>query len=184
MAGVRRSFFSVELCFSLENSFGLHREAQRILARTPDTVSPAAKWANHRQLADLMLGAVSDARRGCWEYMDDDSDDVMWNDWLLPLTDRARQPKGVDEGPWFTLTLMLQAHAGSPTDRVLRLACAAAGDQLWTRGTFTAMLQSIPAVSFGSVVKDSLYLMPRDSTQGFTDAELNTERMKYLRVLG
>lgn len=184
MAGIRRSFFSVELCFSLENSFALHREAQRVLGRTPDTVSPAAKWANHRAIADLMLAAIPDARRGCWEYMDDDSDDVMWDDWLLPLTDRSRQPKGVDEGPWFTLTLMIQAQSGSPTDRILKRACDTAGTDLWTKGTFAAMLQTIPAISFGSVVKDSLYLMPRDTTQGFTDAELNSERLKYLRVLG
>ncbi len=37
MAGIPRSFFSVELCFSLTNSFALHREAQRVLAPTCPT---------------------------------------------------------------------------------------------------------------------------------------------------
>jgi hypothetical protein len=184
MPGVARSFFSVELCFSLTNSFGLHREAQRVLGRTPDTVSPAAKWANHRQIADLMLSTIADARRGCWEYMDDDGDDAMWDDWLLPLKDRSRQPKGEDEGPLFTITLMIQAKRFAQTDRILKGAFDDAGDNLWTKGTFAAMLQAIPAISFGSVVKDALYLMPRDTSKGFTDAELNSERMKYLRVLG
>ena len=184
MAGVSRSFFSVELCFSLTDSFALHREAQRVLKRTPDTVLPSAKWANHRQVADLMLAAIKDARRGCWEYMDDDSDDAMWNDWLLPLTDRSRQPKGDEEGPWFTITLMMQAKRNAQTDRILKSAFDAAGDNLWTKGTFATMLQAIPAISFASVVKDSLYLMPRDTNKGFTDAELKLERMQYLRVLG
>lgn len=181
---VARSFFSVELCFSLTNSYSLHREAQRVLARTPETVSPAAKWANHRQIADLMLNAIPDAQRGCWEYMDDDGDDAMWNDWLLPMSDRSRQPKGDEEGPWFTITLMMQAKSGAQTDRILKGAFVGAGDRLWTKGTFATLLQAIPAISFGSVVKDALYLMPRDTTRGFTDAELNSERMKYLRVLG
>lgn len=184
MAGIPRSFFSVELCFSLTNSFTLHREAQRVLGRTPDTVLPSAKWANHRQIADLMLSAIPDASRGCWEYMDDDGDDAMWNDWLLPLTDRSRQPKGEQGGPWFTITLMIQARQHVHTDRLLKSAFAGAGNALWTKGTFAAMLQTIPAISFGSVVKDALYLMPRDTNMGFTDAELNSERMKYLRVLG
>ncbi len=145
---------------------------------------PSAKWANHRQIADLMLNAIPDAARGCWEYMDDDSDDVMWDDWLLPLTDRSRQPKGEQEGPWFTITLMIQAQSHVHTDRILKNAFAGAGDALWTKGTFATMLQAIPAISFGSVVKDALYLMPRATDMGFTDAELNSERMKYLRPLG
>ncbi len=178
-----RSFFSVELCFSLENSYVLHQEAQRVLKRTPETVSPAGKWANHRQVADLMLQAIQDARRGCWEYMDDDADDAMWNDWLLPLTDRSRQPQGNKEGPWFTITLMLQARRFTQTDKILKGAFSGVGDALWTRGTFAEMLQAIPAISFGAVIKDALYLMPRDAVHGFTDEELNSERMKYLRPL-
>lgn len=179
-----RSFFSVELCFSLNNSYALHKESQRVLARTPESVSPSAKWANHRQIADLMLAAIPDAQRGCWEYMDDDGDDAMWNDWLLPMSDRSRQPKGEDEGPWFTITLMMQAKRQAQTDRILKSAFESAGSNLWTKGTFATMLQAIPAISFGSVVKDALYLMPRDTNKGFTDQELNSERMKYLRVLG
>jgi len=184
MSGVPRSFFSVELCFNFAESKRVHDEVRRVLARTSDEVSPAAKWTNHRAVADVLLGCIDQAARGCWEYMDDDSGDVMWDDWLLPLTDRSRQPKGDEAGGWFTMTMMMQARRGTPTDRVLASAFSGVGDELWTRGTFAQMLQTIPAVSFSNVVRDALYLMPRDSTCGFTDAELATERMKYLRVLG
>jgi hypothetical protein len=80
--------------------------------------------------------------------------------------------------------MMLQARRGTPTDRVLASTFAGVGDELWTRETFSQMLQTIPAVSFANVVRDALYLMPRDTNRGFTDEELATERMKYLRVLG
>jgi len=184
MAGVPRSFFSVELCFPFARAHAVHDEVRRILGRTGDDAPPGAKWANHRAVADVLLQNIGEAARGCWEYMDDDSGDTMWDDWLLPLKDRSRQPAGDAAGGWFTMTMMLQARRHSPTDRVLSKAFAAAGDQLWTRGTFGAMLQAIPAIAFSSVVRDALYLMPRDTNRGFTDAELELERMKYLRVLG
>lgn len=181
---VPRSFFSVELCFSFAQSKRVHDEVRRVLARTSDEVTPGAKWANHRAVADVLLSCIDQAARGCWEYMDDDSADVMWNDWLLPLTDRSKQPRGDEAGGWFTMTMMMQAHRNTPTDRVIASAFQGVGDELWTRGTFAQMLQAIPAVSFSNVVRDALYLMPRDSTCGFTDDELEQERMKYLRVLG
>jgi hypothetical protein len=184
MVGVPRSFFSVELCFAFERAHAVHDEVRRILARTGDAVSAGAKWANHRAVADVLLQNIDAASRGCWEYMDDDSSDTMWDDWLLPLTDRSRQPRGETSGGWFTMTMMLQAQRRSPSDRVLSDAFATAGDALWTRGTFASMLQSIPAIAFSSVVRDALYLMPRDSNRGFTDEELTLDRMKYLRVLG
>ncbi|HEY1101262.1 MAG TPA: hypothetical protein VGF99_20155 [Myxococcota bacterium] len=178
-----RSFFSVELCFSFTDANAVHDEARRILNRTNDHVAPGAKWANHRAMADVLLQNIDKASRGCWEYMDDDSDDVMWKDWLLPMTDRSRQPQSTG-GEWFTVTMMAQAKKGSPSDDVLAHAFRGVGDELWTRGTFASMLKSIPAISFGSIVKDALYVMPRDSKHGFNDDELQLERMKYLRVLG
>ncbi len=184
MAGVPRSFFSVELCFSFARSMRVHDEVRRVLARTADDVPPGAKWANHRAVADVLLASIEDASRGCWEYFDDDSADVMWNDWLLPMNDRSRQPKGETAGGWFTMTMMLQAKRYSPTDQALARAFRGAGDALWTKGTFATMLQAIPSISFANVVRDALYLMPRDTTKGFTDEELDLERMKYLRVLG
>jgi hypothetical protein len=184
MSGVARSFFSVELCFSFTQAHAVHDQVRRVLARSGYDVPPGAKWANHRAVADVLLRNIDKASRGCWEYMDDDSADRMWNDWLLPLEDRTRQPAGQTPGGWFTMTLMLQAQRRSPTDRVLASAYAAAGDAPWTRGTFAAMLQAIPGISFASVVRDALYLMPRDTRCGFTDEELELERMRYLRVLG
>ncbi len=184
MAGVARSFFSVELCFSFVTANAVHDEARRILNRTNDNVTVGAKWSNHRAMADVLLANIEKATRGCWEYMDDDSDDAMWNDWLLPMTDRSKQPQGTSPGEWFTVTMMAQAKKGSPSDQVLMHAFGAVGDALWTRGTFASMLKSIPAISFSSIVKDALYVMPRDSTIGFSDEELKLERMKYLRVLG
>jgi hypothetical protein len=183
MAGVARSFFSVELCFPFSTANAVHDEARRILARTTNDVPAGKKWANHRAMSDVLLANIEYATRGCWEYMDDDSDDVMWNDWLLPMTDRSRQPQGSSAGDWFTVTMMAQAKKNSPSDEVLRHAFQMTGDQLWTRGTFAAMLKSIPAISFSSIVKDALYVMPRDSVHGFTDDELKLERMRYLRVL-
>ena len=184
MAGVARSFFSVELCFPFATANAVHDEARRILNRTTDHVPVGGKWANHRAMADVLLQNIDAATRGCWEYMDDDSEDVMWNDWLLPMSDRGKQPKGNAEGGFFTVTMMAQAKKGSPSDEVLSRAFNMAGSELWTRGTFASMLKSIPAISFASIVKDALYVMPRDSVNGFTDEELTLERMKYLRILG
>lgn len=180
---VGRSFFSVELCFSFSAAAPVHRQVQRILSRTLDDVPVREKWANHRAIADILLAHVNTAVRGCWEYMDDDGDDRMWNDWLLPMKDRTRQPMGQYDGGYFTVTLMMQCKRGSPTDRTAQTAFRAAGSDLWTRDTFATMLQAIPGISFAGVVKDALYLMPRDNNVGFTDDELRLPRMTYLRVL-
>jgi hypothetical protein len=183
MSSVARSFFSVELCFSFTHGQRIHDEVRRVLARTGDDVSPATKWANHRAVADVLLAGIDHASRGCWEYMDDDSSDVMWDDWLLPLNDRSRQPRGEEAGGWFTMTMMFQARRRTQTDRVFATAFENVGDQLWRRETFAEMLHTIPAISFANVVRDALYLMPRDTNCGFTDDELASERMKYLRLL-
>ncbi len=184
MSELPRSFFSVELCFSFTQAMRVHDEVRRVLDRTADEAPPSLKWSNHRAIADVLLSSIDSASRGCWEYMDDDTSDVMWDDWLLPMTDRSRQPVGREAGGWFTMTMMMQAKKGTATDQVLARAFSGAGSALWTRGTFATMLQAIPAVSFSNVVRDALYLMPRDTNCGFTDEELETERMRYLRVLG
>jgi hypothetical protein len=184
MAHPPRSFFSVELCFPFTTAAALHTEVRKLLQEAPAEAHADLKWRNHRQIADLLLQHISSAVRGCWEYMDDDGEDRMWDDWLLPLTDRTRQPAGHEAGGYFTVTMMMQCCQGTRSDRVARTAFKAAGDQLWTSGTFASMLESIPAISFGGVIKDALYLMPRDHNAGFTDDELKLERMKYLRLLG
>jgi hypothetical protein len=181
---VSRSFFSVELCFSFTNAPALHSKLQAIIQRSGDKLHAQEKWRNHRDVADLLLAHIDTAERGCWEYMDDDSDDAMWDDWLLPMNDASRQPQGTEAGGHFTITMMMQCRKGTSTDATAARAFRTVGDQLWTRGTFAAMLQTIPGISFGGVVRDALYLMPRDNTAGFTDDELATARMQYLRPLG
>jgi hypothetical protein len=179
-----RSFFSVELCFSFTHATALHGKLRTIIDRLGPQVHAQEKWQSHRDVADLLLANIQHANFGCWEYMDDDSDNNMWNDWLLPMTDRSRQPTGDEPGGWFTITMMMQCRKGTSTDATAARAFRTVGDQLWNRGSFAAMLQTIPGISFGGVVCDALYLMPRDTTYGFTDNELTSARMQYLRPLG
>jgi len=179
-----RSFFSVEVCFSFSRSAALHDRLARLVKGAPESQDPEHKWRLHRRVADALIAGLPEAERGCWEYVDDDGEDAMWTDWLAPLSDESRRPSGEEAGGYFTFTMMMQAKRHSPTDRVLARAFRASEGALWNRGTFAGLLQTLPALSFDSVVRDALYLMPRDGNRGFTEGELQTERMKYLRVLG
>ena len=136
MAGVARSFFSVELCFPFARAHCVHDEVRRILARTGDEVPSAGKWSNHRAVADVLLANIDEAARGCWEYMDDDSSDTMWDDWLLPLTDRSRQPRGESAGGWFTMTMMLPGSMNMPrtsNTRLMTTMTPQAGSGNWVK---------------------------------------------------
>jgi hypothetical protein len=79
---------------------------------------------------------------------------------------------------------MFQVKSKTSSDRVLSSAFRMSQGALWTRSTFATMLQTLPGISFDAIVKDALYVMPRDTNVGFTERELGQERMKYLRTLG
>jgi hypothetical protein len=181
---VARSFFSTEILFSFTRSAALHGRFRDLVQTAPGALFPEQKWRLHRRAANLMLEGLAEAERGCWEYMDDDGSDEMWNEWESPLHDPSRRPGGREPGGFFTFTMMFQTKSGTLSDRSLASACRLGEGQLWSRGTFATMLQTLPALGFDSVVKDALYLMPRDATAGFTERELAADRMKYLRVLG
>jgi hypothetical protein len=178
-----RSFFCVELCFSFVDRAALHSELRTLIQVAPRVAAPDEKWRLHRRAVDLLSREVQHAERGCWEYMDDDSDSTMWNDWMRPLRERDRRPKGDEPGGWFTFGMMFQLKRHSATDHVIAALYRSIGDTTWTRNTFAHMLQAIPRISFGSVARDTMYLMPRDDNKGWTDAELGLEHMKYLRVI-
>ncbi len=179
------SFFSVELCFPIGEARACHQELQAVLGKGLSQTTPRGKWLLWKSAAAIMEKHLQHATLGCWEYFDDDSADRMYDDWLEPLTNPQRRPQPTqDEARYFTFTLMMQMQRNSQTDFVLRAACAAKEPHLWARETFARILQELPKASFGVVVRDCVYMMPRDAdSYGFTNEDLRSEKMTYLRPI-
>jgi hypothetical protein len=182
---VSGSFFSLELCFPVSEARACHDELRAVLAKGLDQTTPRGKWLLWKSSMDVMQRYLPQAVLGCWEYFDDASADRMYEDWLEPMTNPQRRPQATsDDTRYFTFTLMMQVQSSSTTDYVLKTACSASEPNLWTRATFAKILDAVRKISFGVVVRDCVYMMPRDiDGYGFTHADLRGEKMTYLRPI-
>lgn len=184
------SFFSVELMFPFEAHAELHLRLKNHLLIGPLKAAPQEKWRHTVDASALLLQHLATAERGCWEYFNDATAESMYDDWMGPMTDESRQPGHAAEddpngtGPrWFTFTILFRMVRGSSTDLALMEACKVPKSSLWRRATFRRILAALQKVSFASVSRDAMYLMPRDGEYAWTPQDLERDNMNYLRSL-
>lgn len=181
------SFFSIELLFPFAKNEALHTRLRDHLRAGPLSATPQEKWRHTVEASGMLGDALSSARRGCWEYFDNEEAASMYDDWMRPMVDESRQPGPASEdgdGPrYFTFTILFRMVKGSATDVALRTACNKPEGMLWRRSTFRGILRTLGQVSFASVSRDAMYLMPRDDSYGWTDVDLKRDFMGYLRAI-
>jgi hypothetical protein len=189
---MRHSVFTVEVCARLDLMPQLLDQLRPIVQTAPERVTRAEAWQRHSTAADLLLGAMDVAERGCWEYFDEEKTAMqMFDDWCRPVLDGAvprQEPSGIptyrDAGPRYVLfTVVYLLARDSPSDLEVRRACNVVQSELWKKHTFRRLLQAVRSLSFASVKADCLYMTPRDHEWGLTQSDLAARTYDYLRVL-
>ena len=190
---MRHSVFTVEVCARLDLMPQLLDQLRPIVQTAPDRVTRTEAWQRHATAAEVLLGAMDVAERGCWEYFDEEATAMqMFDDWCRPVLDAAvprQEPSGIptyrDAGPRYVLfTVVYLLARDSPSDLEVRRACNVVQSELWKKHTFRRLLQAVRALSFASVKADCLYMVPRDHEWGLTQSDLAATTYDYLRPLG
>lgn len=189
---ILHSIVAIELCLRLEPASEPRRRLHELVASHPEQTTPGAKWELIRDVVGTLNQSLDLAQRGCWDFFDDDEraqrDFKMWSDGMITREGVRAEPNQRDayrggESLYMTFTIALLLRQGSAGERTLAARCDIPESQLWSRGTFRHVLQSLTSLSFASVRADVLYLIPGQESFGLTEADLALPKFHYLRPI-
>lgn len=187
---MRHSIFAMELCLLMPPDGTLRQDLVRLVSRHPQRSDPAQKWELYKRIAERLLQDLHLADQGCWDFFDDDAkaraDHQMWSNGMI--TEEAVRPEpsgeGSDDDPRFmTYTMSFLIVQGAASERALARLCEIPQAKLWRRETFEHLLRGLRTLSFGSVVSDVSYVIPRDAPWGLTRQDLQDPKFHYLRKI-
>jgi hypothetical protein len=190
---VLHSLFALELCVRTSSGAELAPALAALVRSQPERPSRQDAWGLHRRACDLLIAALPDAERGCWDYYDDDERARReYDDWaggMLTEAAARTEPSVADPyrspgGPTYVLfTMAFLLAQGTATHRALRDACDVPEPAYWLRSTFEHLLRAVPAVDFAGVQSDVVYVVPADARWALTAEDLAEPRFDYLRPL-
>lgn len=184
------SIFALELCLPLDPA--THRSLRSLVVGHPERTGYQEKWALYRRAAEIALGQLEHADRGCWDYFDDNAralrDYDMWVEGMTTEEGARTGPSGQGDpyrgSPrYMTLTMAFLIVQNSPTDLAMSSLCNIPEPELWRRATFARILNGLGALSFSSVKSDVIYVIPGDDAWGLTLEDLAESKFEYLRTI-
>ena len=187
------SIFALELCIELKTGPELAVELASLVRSHPERVTRQEKWALYRRACDVLLMALPDAHKGCWDYFDDDArarrDYDMWVNGMVTEEGARKVPSNGDAyrgsaGPFYmTFTMAFLLARGTWSDRTMAAVCDIPQGALWQRATFDRILRAVPTIDFAGVRSDVAYVIPRDGRFALTQEDLSQPKFEYLRPI-
>jgi hypothetical protein len=190
------TFFGIQVAIEAFPKDRLRARLHEVIAKSAQEQSLAEKRAFYKRLTALLNEAVPIFERGHWDYVKNSRKaEKEFDTWCSELEGRSATEaeelgKGHDEilrlssdKDYVLVTLLFLLEAGSNSDHTVAQRCDLPEDQYFTRRTFGYLVETIPMLTFASVVSDAVYLMPGTEDDGFSGDDLDGGGYEYLRPL-
>ena len=189
--------FALQVLLQLQTTGQLRGQLHQIIKAGPPAANHQDTWNFWRMVSGALTGWWNQFEYGVWDYFEDPAKSQReFDGWCKGTVADAQEAMDENKGQpmhpyrpatgdrFMFVTMLFMLHPGSRSDRMVCDLCRIPEQTMWTKATFSRLINAMPHLHFPSVRSHAIYVRPGIDEAGVSREELAEEKYKYLRKLG